>query len=200
MCEGISIRHFWAWGVLPTSPHYDLSNSFFRCISVYISYVYWFWTGMNSFIPSIHENYAKFVEEPDNWPSFSKSLIFHSFFTKLYPPMRIFNANNMVLISLKTRKNWRRYSTNTQNEPKFIKIRHVWKKSARALSSANGCNTSVRAPVCLPTRRTITWTIEPYIDGPTPMCLCPSLVSFHWCIIRQDRECVQRFGHSRRAG
>ena len=36
--------------------------------------------------------------------------------------MRIFNTNLTVLLLLQTNKNWRRYSTNTKNQPKPTKI------------------------------------------------------------------------------
>jgi hypothetical protein len=42
--------------------------------------------------------------------------------------MRIFNADQTVLFSLETGKNWRSYSTNIRDGSKSIKIHRIWKK------------------------------------------------------------------------
>jgi hypothetical protein len=52
----------------------------------------------------------------------TKYLKFSLFFTNLYYSMRIFNTNLTVLLLLQTNKNWRRYSTNTKNQPKPTKF------------------------------------------------------------------------------
>jgi len=126
--ENSSICHFWAGEALPTMALWPLRLNF-RSSLVYIICVYLLGTSLHIYSPSMHGNYAKSVEHLQNCPSLNKSFKFHSFFTYSYGPMRILNANPTVIFASFASKNWRRYSTNTKDEPKSIKICRIWKKN-----------------------------------------------------------------------
>jgi len=94
-----SIRHFWAGEALPTIALWPLRLKFSIQSSVYNMCIYQLGTSLHIYSPSMHGNYAKSVEHLQNCPSLNKSFKFHSLFTNSYRPMRIFNANPMVIFA-----------------------------------------------------------------------------------------------------